>query len=67
MDYLAKYTKLIPCFVGEDLLIAERVALLFFQNVVQYFGIPISTIHNRTQDLPVTFGNPCENYLDHVL
>ena len=45
VDYLTKYTKLILCFMGEDPLIAEQVALLFFQNIVQYFGIPISVIH----------------------
>ena len=33
--------------MGEDLLTAEQVALLFFQNMVQYFGIPTSVIHNR--------------------
>ena len=30
----------------EDLLIAKQVALLFFQNLVQCFGIPTSVIHN---------------------
>ena len=34
VDYFLKYTKLIPCFMGGDLLTAEQVALLFFQNMV---------------------------------
>ena len=35
MDYLTKYTKLVICFLGEHLLTAEQVALLFFKNMVQ--------------------------------
>ena len=42
VDSLTKYTKLIPCFMGEDLLTTEKDSLLFFRNVVQYFGIPTS-------------------------
>ena len=33
--------------MGEDLLIAEQVALLFSQNVVQYFHILISVVYDR--------------------
>ena len=33
--------------MGEDLLVAEQIALLFFGNVVQFFGIPTSIIHDR--------------------
>ena len=33
--------------MGKDLFTKEQVALLFFQNVVQYFGIPISVVHDR--------------------
>ena len=46
VDCLTKYTRLIPCFMGEDLLIVEPVALLFFQNVVWCFRIPICIIHD---------------------
>ena len=47
VDHLTKYTKPILCFIGKDPLISEQVALLFFQNVVPYFGIPTSDIHDR--------------------
>ena len=47
VDRLTKYAKLIPCFMGKDLLTAEQVALLIFQNMVQYFGIPIYVINDR--------------------
>ena len=47
MDCLTKYTNLIQCFMGEHLLTSEQVALLFFQNLVQYFGIPTSVIQDR--------------------
>ena len=47
VDCLAEYAKFIPYFMGEDLLIAEQVALLFFQNMVWYFGIPKSFIHDK--------------------
>ena len=33
--------------MGEDLLTAEQVALLFFQKVVGYFGILTSVIYDR--------------------
>ena len=33
--------------MGEDLLTAEQVELLFFQNLVRYFGIPTSVFHDR--------------------
>ena len=34
VDYVIKKTKLIPYIMGEDLLTAEQVELLFFQNFV---------------------------------
>ena len=68
VDCLKKYTKLIPCFMGEDLLTAEQVALLFFQNVVWYFGIPnICYLWQRPKIHQWLLANPCENYFDHVL
>ena len=33
--------------MGEGFLTAEQVALLFFQNIVWYFGILTSLIHDR--------------------
>ena len=47
IDCLTKYTKLIPCFMGEDHLTVKQVALLSFQNVVQDIGIPKSVFHNK--------------------
>ena len=41
--------------MGEDLLTTEQVALLFFQNVVQYFGIPKSVVHDNDPGLTSEF------------
>ena len=43
----SKYTKLISCFMGEELLTAKVVALLFFYNVNRYFDIPTYIVHYR--------------------
>ena len=42
-----KYIKLIPCFIWQDFLTTEKIALFFIPNVVQYFGIPTSFIYDR--------------------
>ena len=55
MDRLTKCTKLILCFIGEDLLTDEQVALLLFWNVV-HFGVPKSVIHDRDPRLTSDFG-----------
>ena len=47
VDWLTKYTKLIPCLIEEELLTAGQVAMLFFQHVVQYYGILTSIIYDR--------------------
>ena len=46
-DHLTKYTKFMPFFIEEDLITVDQVVLLFFQNVVLYFGIPTSVTHDR--------------------
>ena len=46
-DRLTKHTKLIPHFMGEDLLNPEQVALLFCQNLVRYLGSPMFFIYDR--------------------
>ena len=56
IDNLTKYTKLIPCFMGEDLLTAEQISLLFFQHVVWYFDIPIFVLHNKDPIFTSYFG-----------
>ena len=55
VDRLTKYIKLIPCLMGKDLLTAEQVILLVFQNLVQYFGIPISIIYDRDSRFTTDF------------
>ena len=47
VDALTKYTQLTPCFVGEGHLAAPRVARLFFDAVVRFFGCPRKVLHNR--------------------
>ena len=40
IDKLTKFVKLIPVLIGEGALSAPEVACLFFEHVVQLFGIP---------------------------
>ena len=40
VDRLTKFFKLIPISIGEGALSAPEVARLFFEHVVQLFGIP---------------------------
>ena len=47
VNRLTKFTKLIPCFMGDESLTAEQVAHLFFHHVVRHFGIPSTVIHDR--------------------
>ena len=42
-----KLVKLIPVLIGEGALSAPEVALLFFEHIVQLFGIPHMVLHNR--------------------
>ena len=44
---MAKYCRLIPCFVGEGALSASSVAKLFFDNIAKFFGIPAEVISDK--------------------
>ena len=47
VDYLTKFTRLIPCTMGEDKLLAAKVAELLFENIVRFFGVPKELVHDR--------------------
>ena len=47
IDKLTKFVKLIPVSIREGALSAPEVACLFFEQVVQLFGIPHVVLHNR--------------------
>ena len=47
VDKLTKFVKLIPVSIGEGALSAPEVACLFFEHVVQLFGIPHVVLHDR--------------------
>ena len=53
--WIVSQNTLILCFMGEDLLTAEQVAFLLFQNVVQCFGIPASVIYYIDLRFPSNF------------
>ena len=46
VDKLTKFVKLIPVSIGEGALSAPKVARLFFEHVVQFFGIPHVVLHD---------------------
>ena len=46
VDKLTKFVKLIPVLIGEGALSALEVACLFFEHVVQLFGIPHVVLHD---------------------
>lgn len=39
--------RLVPCFIGKNLLSAIEIAQLFFNNFVQSFRIPKNIVHDR--------------------
>ena len=47
VDRLTKFTRLIPCSLGDGELSGEQVARLFFANVVSLFGVPCDVVHDR--------------------
>ena len=47
IDRLTKFTRLIPCTMGEDKLSAAQVAKLLFENIVRFFGVPKELVHDR--------------------
>ena len=46
VDKLTKFVKLIPFLIREGALSAHEVACLFFEHVVQLFGIPCMVLHD---------------------
>ena len=46
VDKLTKFVKLIPVSIGEGALSAPEVTHLFFEHIVQLFGIPHVVLHN---------------------
>ena len=55
VDKLTKFVKLIPVSIGEGVLSAPEVARLFFEHVVQLFGIPHMVLHDRDAHLTAHF------------
>ena len=47
IDPLNKYCRLIPCFMEEGALRASSVAMLLFDNVVRFFGVPAEVTLDR--------------------
>ena len=47
VDKLTKFVKLIPVSIGEGALSAPEVVYLFFEHIVQFFGIPCVVLHDR--------------------
>ena len=47
VDKLTKFVELIPVSIGEGALSAPEVACLFFEHIVQLFGIPHMVLHDR--------------------
>ena len=47
VDWLTKYCRLVPYFVGERALGTSLVAKIFFDNVVRFFGISGEEISGR--------------------
>ena len=47
VDKFSKFTRLVPCFMGEGELAAPAVASLFFDAVVRLFGVPDAIVSDR--------------------
>ena len=47
IEKLMKLVHLTPCHMGEGLLSAEQIAKLFYENVVRFFGVPNTILHNQ--------------------
>ena len=55
VERLTKYTRFIPCTIGDNKLSAVAVAELFFTNIVRAFGIPREIISDRDRRFVSTF------------
>ena len=47
INYLTKFTHLIPCTMGEDKLSAAQVTKLLFENIARSLGVPKELLHDR--------------------
>ena len=47
VDKFSKFTRIIPCSVGEGQLTAVEVAWLFFLHIIRLFGVPDQVLHDR--------------------
>ena len=55
VDRLTKFIRIIPCFIGDNALTAAEVASLFFENIVRFFGVPTSIVHDRDSRFTSSF------------
>jgi len=55
VERLTKYTRFIPCKLGEDKLPATKVAQLFFEHIVRAFGVPQEIVSDRDRHFTSTF------------
>ena len=49
------YVRLVSCFMGKGELSTEQVAHLFFENVVETFGLPDEVLHDRDPHFAADF------------
>ena len=56
LDQLTKDYRLIPCFVGEEVLIAFSITKLSFEKVVRIFGIAGEMSSDRDPSILFFFG-----------
>ena len=47
VDKFRKLCRLIPCRAGENAMSAAKMEQLFFNNVVQLYGVPCYVLHDR--------------------
>ena len=55
VERLTKYTRFIPCTIGDNELSAVAIAELFFTNIVRAFGIPCEIISDHDRRFVSTF------------
>ena len=55
LDKMGKLSRLVPCRAGENQLTAPKVAKLFFENWVRFFGVPKYVIHDRDVRFTASF------------
>ena len=55
LDKMGKLSRLVPCRAGENQLTAPKVAKLFFENWVRFFGVPKYVVHDRDVRFTASF------------